>query len=43
MEIGDQIHKSMTPVSDAKRVELPAESKSSIYHYSYDSIKDLIV
>lgn len=42
MRIRDRIHRSMTPVDDADIIQLPAESESALYHYSYDSIYDLI-
>lgn len=42
LEIRDEIHTHMNPLEDANTVLLPAEPDSSLRHYSYSCIYDLI-
>lgn len=42
MNIRDRIHRFMIPREDARVIELPAEQETAVYHYSYESLPDLI-
>jgi glycosyltransferase involved in cell wall biosynthesis len=42
MSVTDNVHGFMSPCNDADIIQLPAESDSALYHYSYESLVDLI-